>query len=709
MKSRGEQLALDPSQWAFCSDPATHIRLLAPAGCGKTLSLLYRCKNLVETARSRPRFLIVTFTVAATVELKERLEGRDFELLRRHRDLIEITTLNAWGFRRIKSSTMHPKLITAKDEYHFAVLNQLQPVWRSHAAVANAITTNRNTAPRRLMDIIDIFKSLGFDHVRHTNFETYAAHLQDLRRLGLGWKVNEQVDALTRLGVLKSRFTKTGSEVASATDKELYDAFFRFWRDAVAHLIDNATFTLEDQKYFAYLDERKKTEEGSFLSGAARYDHVLVDEFQDINPLDLALIRTVVKRNRSTLTIVGDDDQAIFEWRGATPQYILEPDIHFNARFKTYTLATNYRSPENIVRLSQRLIKHNRRRVDKDIRASQNRQASIQVVAVKDLWHALDRVYEEVMDVIQRGGSPSRVAILGRKRAQIIPYQIYFASREIPFCAAEDLQVFMSITFDRLLKLLAIKDRAHARRLSTEVVEDVLSLCDFVKKYPLGRSDRHDVRRYLGQTGVATVADAIAALGDYSGPLKGPNYNRLMSLAFAEAVNRYLAAQSVTDALLALASNFQGLQADLGKAEDDIFYADPPFLYLADYATRYDSDYSSFIADLETAKRQLAYVPPYDEESEGHLSDITKRPVHLMTALRAKGKEFDSVVLLDVNDGIWPNRHAETPEQLEAERRVFYVAFTRARCRVLMTVLSRVGGKKALPSPYLSELGLQVG
>ena len=83
-------------------------------------------------------------------------------------------------------------------------------------------------------------------------------------------------------------------------------------------------------------------------------------------------------------------------------------------------------------------------------------------------------------------------------------------------------------------------------------------------------------------------------------------------------------------------------------------------------------------------------------------------PLHLMTALRAKGKEFDTVILLDVNDGIWPNRNAQTPEQKEAERRVFYVAFTRAQKRVVMLVCSRVGTRAAIPSPFINELGLSV-
>ena len=112
------------------------------------------------------------------------------------------------------------------------------------------------------------------------------------------------------------------------------------------------------------------------------------------------------------------------------------------------------------------------------------------------------------------------------------------------------------------------------------------------------------------------------------------------------------------------------------------------------------------------------YVPPFEEDaSKGSVEERWRRPLHLMTALRAKGKQFDTVVLLDVRDGIWPNKNAQTAAQLEAERRVFYVAFTRARKKVVMLLDDRVGksdqlrldfGDDWMVSPYVGELGLTV-
>jgi len=699
---------LDNSQIAFCEAPVGNLRLLAPAGCGKTLCLLYRCQHLAGlNPRHRTRLLVVTFTVAAKQELVMRVnEDSEFASLR---DITEVTTLNSWGWRRVRNTAFSPKLVTTERDYHFAMLNQLQGVWNAHPDIKRAIEARRNVAPRRIMNVIDAFKSLGFDHLRHSNLSTFSGHVDSLYQQNLGWKLQEQFDELTRYDVLSLAVGGDPNKLSDADMRRVYRSFFRFWREASAHLISNATFTLEDQKYVAYVDEVQKLEAKSILSGAARYDHVLVDEFQDINPLDLHLVKAIIARNRATLTIVGDDDQAIFEWRGATPEYILEPDHYFGVPFETHKLSVNYRSPVNIVERSQRLISHNIRRVDKEVEAYGNERADIEIRKASGLSDALDYVHWLVKGSIERGKSPSRVAVIGRKRSQIIPYQVFFASRDMAFCAAEDLQIFLSSAFDRLLELLLIKTRASTRLSRTQVVGDLLKLCDLTKRYPLSKRDKEGLRSHLQRSKMRTLEDAAIALQEYRGTLKGPNKGGAMSRGMADAVREFIDAETVAEALMRLSEHFVGLQYDLGKAETDIFFTDPPFLHLAEYASRYDDDYDQFVDDIELAKDQLVYVPPFEEGASGLEKDeLWRRPLHLMTALRAKGKEFDVVVLLGVRDGIWPNKNARTPAQIEAERRVFYVAFTRARKRVVMVLDERAGNHSSVASPYIGELGLSV-
>lgn len=697
-------ITLDSSQRQFCESPDKNIRLLAPAGCGKTISLLFRCAYLAEKANpQRLRFLILTFTRVAQQELRSRLnEDNTFESLR---DQIEIITLNSWGNRRIKNIVSSPKIINTNEDLFFTMRNQLRPIWikPEYEKVKTALEgKKKNTRPKKMMEIIDSFKSIGFDHIRQTNYEEFVTRLNELRSQGLTHKLNDICRSLVELDVI----TPTNDD-----DSAIYNNFFQFWREATAQLISSATFTLEDQKYVAYLDERQKLDERKHLSGAARYDHILVDEFQDINPLDLALLKAIVQRNRANITIVGDDDQALFEWRGATPEYILKPQEFFEMDFFTHILATNYRSPSNIVEMSQRLIARNSRRVKKTIHAARTDDALVEVKVTENLNKAMEQVHTEIQNFIAGGNNPARVAIIGRKKSQLIPYQIFFASNNVPFCAAEDLQVFMSKAFERILSLITIKTRYDDRGRKTEVVNDILELCDLVQRYPLRTPEKQALRQYLSHSeGLSTVSQAVESLELYRGSLRGEKANSKgkISLAMADSIRCFLHAESVAESIRQLGEKFSGLQIDLGKAEDDIFYVDPPFLHLAEYAIRYGKDYDQFIEDVDRAKEQLAHIPPVDDDQPSSLDELLTRPVHLMTAIRSKGKEFDSVILLDVNDDIWPNKNAETPEEREAERRVFYVAFTRARRKVLILVSKRFGNRDAIPSRFLAEMDLNV-
>jgi DNA helicase-2/ATP-dependent DNA helicase PcrA len=268
-----------------------------------------------------------------------------------------------------------------------------------------------------------------------------------------------------------------------------------FFVEACRQQQAQAAFTLEDQKYFGWLTLRRDIAEGRRPEGDAAITHILVDEFQDINPLDLALILTIADLNGSRLTIVGDDDQAIFEWRGAAPDFILYPEQHLRRNFSTQILTRNYRCPRNIVEKSARLIAHNKRRESKEMIPVSTVDAQIDRLHGETFLHTTQRITEEIAAFVKAGVPGARMALLSRKRAQLIPYQILLARDEIAFCAAEDLHVFLSDTFERLLRALRIRHTATQMpalakigfRLPT-VVDDIMGLCDSVQRFPLRRA-----------------------------------------------------------------------------------------------------------------------------------------------------------------------------------------------------------------------------
>jgi len=694
---------LDDSQKQFCADPRGAVRLLAPAGCGKTYSLLWRCLNLYNISKEKPRFLVFTFTRVARDELRERLKT-DPNFLPIH-DRVEIMTLNSWGYRRIKLKKQNLRLCITQGDQITCIFNILQPIWKIHPSICYLLENTRakGWTAKTLMDLIDFLKSLGFRHDQHDKFGRFKKHIEWLIKAGLKNHVLAFFKHLENLGIINNIDRYNDFNLLF---EEIHQKFMPFWCDATEALYQTSFITLEDQKYWAFLDVENQVNEDKFSSGMHRFQYILVDEFQDINVLDLYLLRAIARFNKTALTIVGDDDQAIFEWRGASPRFILDPDAFLREKYTTYILNSNYRSPRNIVEYSQKLIQNNRHRVRKKIVAQATENAKIKVRVLPSLLHSIDFVVETVQKLLKKKDIKN-IAIIGRKRSQIIPYQIIFASKSIPFYAAEDLQLFLSDAFHELKNMLAIKARANLDSFyGIDPVADIIKLCQKVKRYPLSRKDMEGLRRYLLRKKPATLNDALIALSKYNGPLKYDTTGR-MALKYTEAISQFLKTDTVSEAINAISEYFEGLQKDYGKSLEDIFYVDPPFLYLSEYAERYGDDYRAFIRDVEEAIGTLALVPSDDLESV-EKEKPWNIPLHLMTALRAKGKEFDVVFILDANQGIWPSKLAKTEDEMEQERRLFYVAFTRARKQLYILVNKTILGEPVLPTPYLAEMGLDI-
>ena len=545
------------------------------------------------------------------------------------------------------------------------------------------------------MTVMDNLKSMGFDHTQDTNLALFNNRLATLESQGLSWRIEEQFDLLTDIGVLDAG----KGENASANKRHFYDRFFRFWVKATDSLLSQSTFTFEDQKYWTYLDLKSPGPDGKrkpYFQGIVRYDHILVDEFQDINPLDLQLIKVLADRNRASITIIGDDDQAIFEWRGATPEYILHPEQYFGVDFQDYQLSINYRSPKNIVEHSQQLITNNQNRVAKKVNASDKASnADIRIETTGSIDERLKRVTE-----IVRSTEPGKVAVIGRFRSHLIPFQVYFAHEGAPFKTATDLDVFSSKAFDDLVELLENWDRCAQRCSSVRAVEGAIDICKLIKLRPFSKKDNDNLGRYLRGQNPRTIVQAVSDIENYDGEkLSGRSHKDLHTIA-----SDFVQAEDVSDAIRVVDKKFTGLRFDREKAEDDVFFTAPPLEQLAQIAEHNKWGAEELIERIETAQKQLRDYQAYEDvtDSEDPQGDW-ERPLHLMTATRAKGKEFDTVVLLDTVEGVWPHGKATKQRELEAERRLFYVAFTRARKKVIMLI-----GKDAGPlSSFVTELGLQ--
>ncbi len=680
---------LDATQLSFVNAPERDIRLLAPAGSGKTMSLLHRCAELYRRSQGASSFLIVSFTRAARDELKARLTQPTFLDYAARADVV---TLNGWGHRRLRNMVASPRLHVSEFERANMVKTILAPAWSAVPALEKGMKHQPFKLPKQLAGLLDMMKTLGFDH-EDGSLRMADDRLNALDDLGLLPLMEEYMVRLEELGVLSTRRWEPFLEVV-----------LPYFNAACAQQFNTSSFTLEDQKYGAWLDQRRQLSAGHEIASGSRITDILVDEFQDINPLDLSLIMTVAELNRAALTIVGDDDQAIFEWRGAAPDFILDPDRHLGRRFATYILEKNYRSPRNIVRKSARLIAHNKRRVAKAMQPVSTVDAVVDMHSGETFLDSIENVLAEIHAFVGNKAPGARMALLSRKRAQLIPYQMLLARDDIPFCAAEDLHLFLSETFDRLLGALRTRTMAGLGVAVPTIVDDVMALCNSVQRYPLRRAEADAMARHIRQVRPKSYDAAIDQLETYDGPIRGQSDEGATAANFAIKLRQLIHAPTVRAAIEALQKLYSGFRQDYGRGAEDIFLADPPFLYLVEFSERYGDDFQAFVDDLEKAKDTLVKLPGMDGNDDG---ELWKKPVHLMTALRAKGREFDTVVMLDVVDGIWPLRAASGSERnLEGERRLFYVAITRARRRLILTASGRIGDKVTIPSPFLAEAAL---
>ena len=414
---------LDEYQQAFVRSEAADVRVLAPAGSGKTETLLWRCQKVHERAAESTRFLIVTFTRAARAELKMRLSSEEFGTAP-----VSVMTLNRYGWALIRRKYDAPLLVTQpkdKAEWVRTVVDSTRP----HSPVAAALKAQqRPGVVAGLLDRVDDLKNFGFRLDRKWTKKQFLGHWHQLELVGLRPQVTKLIEALQKLGILidpdraaldrRLHGAEPGRGGGESLVGELYDRFFGFAEDVFREMHRKQRFTFDDQKYVALLLLEERV-----LRCAAppddRWTHVLVDEFQDISPLDLRLVKAIAERSGAALTIVGDDDQAIYEWRGGAPTYLLEPEREFGREFKTFVLERNYRCPRNLVAAADRLIRHNRNRHPKRMQAHSKSNAEIVPLESPDSAVSVRDVMKEVERFRRDSSTGDRMALLSRKKAQL--------------------------------------------------------------------------------------------------------------------------------------------------------------------------------------------------------------------------------------------------------------------------------------------------
>jgi DNA helicase-2/ATP-dependent DNA helicase PcrA len=396
----------------------------------------------------------------------------------------------------------------------------------------------------------------------------------------------------------------------------------------------------------------------------ARCRHLLVDEFQDLTPAYLLLVRLLASPGMNVFG-VGDDDQVIYGYAGADPGYLIDFDDLFPGAGH-HALEVNYRCPADVVEAASNLVGYNLRRVDKNIHAD-NEHEGLDVTSALGDELAIVAV-DRIAGLIGRGVEPIDVAVLTRVNSSLLPVRIALAERGIPF----DSLLSPSI-LDRTLLRATLAWIRIALDPETMTRNDLFE----VIRRP-GRGITRVFSETIGRRRGPFAINELAAMG--SG-LDGRRRDRWDG--FCDDIVTASEATATTPHLLEVLSDVIGLDR-AAQALD---------------AGRTRADRSGQGDDL-TALRRAAALGPGPADFEPWLRKSLSAPgtpdgVMLSTVHRVKGLEWDHVIVFGADRGVMPH---DLADDVEEERRVFHVAMTRGRETV--TILA----DRDRPSRFLTEI-----
>lgn len=407
-----------------------------------------------------------------------------------------------------------------------------------------------------------------------------------------------------------------------------------------------------------------------------KFQYILVDEFQDVNQAQYDVVR-MLAAPQDNLFVVGDDDQSVYGFRGAKPG-IMKEFMKDYPKARQILLDINYRSSGYIVKGALRVIGNNKIRFEKKIEAFRKPDETVHVQEVKDPVQEAEYVLERIREYREKGVSYTEMAVLYRTNVDARAMSELMTEYQIPFVMKEHLNNIYE-------HFIALDMISYLR----------LSQGEYDRKYFLQIANRPN--RYLTRESMKT--------GNVS----------------YESLRRYYRDKDW------MVDRIDQLEWDMKMICDKTPYAAIQYIrkrmgydeFLKEYAAYRKISSEDLFAVLEeiwqnskgygTIKEWFEHIESYGKMlKEQNKKNGEKEGVNLMTMHAAKGLEFDTVFVIEANEGSCPYKKATADEEIEEERRLFYVAMTRAKRKLVISYVKEKNGKDLLPSRFVSELLLNV-
>lgn len=413
-----------------------------------------------------------------------------------------------------------------------------------------------------------------------------------------------------------------------------------------------------------------------------RYNYILIDEYQDINPIQYELVN-LLTRNKQNLFVVGDDDQAIYGFRGSDGA-CFQKMLKDYENTKIIYLNVNYRCMDRIVKASQKLIEKNKERMRREVITGIGDSEEGEVVLVKSI--NTQEMYNHLANCfLQRTTQElSQEAVLFRTNAALQSFANLLATKHIPFILREKIHSYYEhFIVDDLLDFfyaaMGCKDRALYLRIFQKL------------KLPIGREvlteekvDLEVVKSLL----IESIYDEADLLNQIE--ILERHLRRLCTMRPKLGISYILRAMNYEKHLLLKA----GTHLKIPEEWKEILE------WLMEDAEGYN-DFSGWEQHVQYSKENMA--------KQNNVVNRNKEGIHLMTMHAAKGLEFRQIYICGLNDGVIPKLkkgEVVTKELIEEERRLFYVAITRAKTKAILYGVTGTKENPRLISRFVEELGL---
>ena len=587
--------------------------VLAGPGSGKTLTIVNRIKYLIEKCSVRPEeILVVTFTRFAAQEMKNRL----CSLMGRKNIPVTAGTFHGifYGILRCTYRMSGQNILSEEEKYQLL----------------------REAAGRQELETFDEEDFIS--------------------------------DIAAEIGKIKNNRLDPEEYVSAKCSAETFREIYRQYEEERKK---RRKIDFDDMLVLCCELLSSRPEVLAGWQGKFRY--ILIDEFQDINRIQYDVIR-LLALPENNLFVVGDDDQAIYGFRGADSELMFQ-FLKDYPEAKQLLLGTNYRSTEYIVRNSLRVIRHNERRFDKQLEAYRKGGACLHVQELADPAEEAEYILDEIEKCMADGVRPEDIAVLFRIHTDAGPMAEALVDRKIPFHMREQLPNIYNHFIARDIQAYFRLAMGERRK------QDFLQVMNRPKRY-IGRDSLsgsevsfEDIRKHY-----CDKEWMLDRIDQFEWDVK-----MLAKMAPYAAVQYLRKRIGYDDYLRDYAFSHNIERTNLTEVIQEIAEAARPYRTLDEWF-RHVEEYTGILQEKEKKK---------EKNPEG---------VRLMTIHAAKGLEFHTVFILDANEGKIPYKKARTDAQTEEERRLFYVAMTRAKEKLTVCYVKTKSGKETAPSRFVDEL-----